>query len=157
MKKKLTAIFIILLFLLFGGFMYCQNSKNIVLSVKTPTEIVVDLNNNRIADDNETICLPNISSYTSNLTLYQDEIPTLTFEKGIAIGYLADSFANKQLTGKHVKVKFTGQNTPQCRFGEIYTDSGKYSDKLKSAGFGIVDGKFFRIYSLGCGISHFCD
>lgn len=144
MKEKLTAIFIILLFLLFGGFMYCQNSKNIVLAVKTPTEIVVDLNNNRIADDNETICLPNISSYTSNLNLYQDEIPTLTFEKGIAIGYLADSFANKQLAGKHVKVKFTGQNTPQCRFGEIYTDSERYSDALKQSGFGIYKGEFIN-------------
>lgn len=142
MKEKISTVIILFAFLLFCLFTYFTNSRNEILEVKTPTIMAVDLNNNNVIDNGETICIPNVTSYTANLFLYRDEVEGVNFSKGIALGYLADDFAQKTLAGKLVKLKFTGENTPQCRFAEIYTENGKYSDVLKSSGFGIVNGKF---------------
>lgn len=142
MKEKLTATIIVILLCAFLIFLYNLNNRQKVLNIKTATQITIDLNGNNIADDNETVCIPNVSSYTANLPLYKDEIKSISFDKGISIGYLADKFAQEKLAGKSVKVKFTNENTPQCRYAEIYTEDGKYSDMLKSSGFAITNGAF---------------
>lgn len=142
MKEKISTVVIILLFVLFCLFLCKINSQNEILDVKTPAMLVVDLNNNHIADDGETICIPDITSYTSNLSLYQDEIKNLTFSDGIAVGYLADNYAQKTLAGKFVKVKFTGKQSSQCKFANVFIDNRNYSDILKSSGFAIINEKF---------------
>lgn len=141
MKEKLSALFIIILFCAFAAYNFVSANKKEVLNIITPVMFEIDLNGNRTVDDGETICLPEIKSYTSNLTEYREEIKELPFEKGIAAGYLADEFAHKILDGKEVKVKFTGQATPQCKFAEIYVDNKNYSEILKSSGFAILKGK----------------
>ena len=145
MKEKLTALLVILALCAFTVFLYIRNNSSKVLVVKSPVQITVDLNSNGVADEDENICIPNITSYTANLELYADEIKELKFAQGIAMGYLADDFAKKELLGKNVKVKFTGEKTPQCRFAEIYTDKGCYSKLLKSSGFAIANGKFVNL------------
>lgn len=141
MKDKLCALLIIILFIGFAVFHSLTSNRKTVLNVITPVVIQVDLNNNHIVDDNETICIPNINAYTSNLSYYNDEIKGLAFEKGIALGYLSDEFAHTKLDGKYVKVKFTGDTHPHCRVAEIYTENGSYADLLRNSGFGILNGK----------------
>lgn len=142
MKEKITAAIISLAFLVFCIFLFTISSRQEILNIKTPVMIAVDLNGNHIEDDDETLCISGINSYTANLSLYKDEIKGLPFEKGIALGYLADNFAQKTLAGQEVRVKLTGTKSPQCRFAEIYTENGSYSAILKSSGFAISNGEF---------------
>lgn len=95
MKEKLTALLVILALCAFTVFLYIRNNSSKVLVVKSPVQITVDLNSNGVADEDENICIPNITSYTANLELYADEIKELKFAQGIAMGYLADDFAKK--------------------------------------------------------------
>ena len=141
MKEKLSVIFIIILFCAFSAFNILSTNKKEILNIITPVKLEVDLNGNHTVDDGETICLPEINSYTSNLAEYNDEIKDLPFEKGIAAGYLSDEFAHKILDGKEVKVKFTKKTTPKCKSAEIYVDNKNYSELLKSSGFAILKGK----------------
>lgn len=141
MKEKLCALFIIFLFCCFAVFNILSTNRKTVLNVITPVMVEIDLNNNHTVDDGETICLPEIKSYTSNLAEYKDEIKELPFKKALGAGYLADEFAHKTLDGKYVKVKFTGEVFPQCKVAEIYLENQKYSDLLKISGFGILNGK----------------
>lgn len=141
MKEKLTAFLIILLFAAFSAFHILTTNRKTLLNIITPVMFQIDLNNNHIAEDNETICIPELSSYTSNLSVYNSEIKELPFEKGIAVGYLADEFAHRTLDGKDIKIKFTGEQTSQCRFAEIYTEKGSYSKLLIDSGFAIKNGK----------------
>ena len=141
MKEKLSAFLIIILFLGFAAFSFLSTNRKTVLNIITPVMFQIDLNNNRIVDDNETICIPDVTTYTSNLSAYHDEIKGIPFKEGVAIGYLADEFARSMLESKDVKLKFTGNSTPQCRMAEIYTENGSYSGLLKNSGFAIINGK----------------
>lgn len=141
MKEKLSAVFIIILFCSFTAFNILSTNRKTVLNVITPVMLEIDLNNNHTVDDGETVCLPGTKSYTSNLVEYKDEIKELPFQKGLAVGYLADEFTHKLLDGKEVKIKETGNFLPQCKIVEIYLDNRKYSDILKESGFGIANGK----------------
>lgn len=140
MKEKLSTILIILLFLLFALFNFWNKNTKTVLKVITPTMFKIDLNNNGIADDNETICIPKIQTYTSNLTYYDDLLKGLSFNDGISLGYLADEFAHTTLENKRVKLKFTNTTSPQCRTAEIFIENKNYSDLLKNSGFAILNG-----------------
>lgn len=141
MKEKLSALVIIFLFCAFTVFNVLSANKKEVLNIITPVMFEIDLNENRRVDDGETLCIPEIKSYTSNIPEYREEIKDYPFEKGITAGYLADEYAHQTLDGKEVKVKFTGQTTPQCKVAKIYTDNKNYSELLKSSGFAILNGK----------------
>lgn len=140
MKEKLSTILIILLFLLFALFNFWSKNTKTVLKVITPTMFKIDLNNNGIADDNETICIPKIQTYTSNLTYYDDLLKGLSFNDGISLGYLADEFAHSILENKRVNVKFTNTTSPQCKTAEIFIENKNYSDLLNASGFAILNG-----------------
>lgn len=140
MKEKLSTILIILLFLLFALFNFWSKNTKTVLKVITPTMFKIDLNNNGIADDNETICIPKIQTYTSNLTYYDDLLKGLSFNDGISLGYLADEFAHSILENKRVNVKFTNTTSPQCKTAEIFIENKNYSDLLNASGFAILKG-----------------
>ena len=77
MKEKLSVIFIIILFCAFSAFNILSTNKKEILNIITPVKFEVDLNGNHTVDDGETICLPEINSYTSNLAEYNDEIKDL--------------------------------------------------------------------------------
>lgn len=140
MKEKLSTILIILLFLLFLLFNFWSKNTKTVLNVITPTMFEIDLNNNGIADDNETICIPEIQTYTSNLTYYDNVLKDLPFKDGISLGYLADEYAHSTLENKKVKLKFTNMTSPQCKTAEIIIENKNYSDLLKNSGFAILNG-----------------
>lgn len=141
MKEKISIFIILLLYIGFLAFHYINANNKLVLKVVTPTIIQIDINNNRKLDENETICIPGVSSYTSNLQYYINEIESISSEDGLAIGYLADEFANSQLAYKKVKLKYNGIKRPKCTEAEIIVENKKYSDILKSSGFAILGGK----------------
>lgn len=144
MKEKLTAIFLFIIFLLFFIYEISLNKEPTVLKVITPTILQIDLNNNNIVDDNENICVANIETFTSNLQKFSDEITntlSISPENAIAVGYLTDEFANKTVLGKKVKIKFTNQLTPECRWADVYIDDKSYANTLYEKGFGIKNHK----------------
>lgn len=141
MKEKISVIIILILYIAFLLFYLINADKKHVLNVLTPTIIQIDLNDNGMLDENETVCIPGISSYTSNLQYYSNEVNGIPTSDGLAIGYLADEFAKSILAYKEVKLKYNGIKRPQCNEGEIYVENKKYSDILKSSGFAIIEGK----------------
>lgn len=70
MREKLCAFFIIILFAGFAAFSFLTTNRKTVVNVITPVMFQIDLNNNSIVDDNETICIPEIKSYTSNMSYF---------------------------------------------------------------------------------------
>lgn len=144
MKKVLAASFIIIIYILFAGFNYYRNLEKLVLKVIEPTVIQVDLNNNKIFDEGETICAANIDSFTSNLNSDKEELAkklNITHNQAVSIGYLADEFADKTLFNKKVKLKFNGNQNNNCRYADIYVNHENYAELLANAGFGIKDNK----------------
>lgn len=144
MKKIISVSLIILLFLMFSLYELVQHSGMTVIKILSPSMVVVDLNRDNIADDNEIICIPEIKSFTSNISVNQNvliEKLNIPQSAGIAIGYLSDEFAQNTLLNRKVKLKFAKERTPDCRIAEIYLGKEKYSDKLKHSGFGIENGK----------------
>lgn len=141
MKEKISIFVILLLYIGFLTFHSINTNKKLVLKVITPTIIQIDINNNGILDENETICIPGVSSYTSNLQYYVNEIEKISYADGLAIGYLADEFANSQLASKRVKLKYNGIKKSQCNEAEVFIENKRYSDLLKNSGFAIIEGK----------------
>lgn len=144
MKKFLSILSIIIIFLLFSGYEHYRNSEKSVLKTVTPSVIQVDLNNNKIFDEGENICIAGIESFTSNLSYDNDKHIKLTgvsAKDATAIGYLADEFADKTLSNKKIKLKFTGENGNNCRYANVFVNNQNYSELLSNSGFGIVNGK----------------
>lgn len=139
-KKLLTFLFVFITFCLFFAEEYFRLNSNVVLKILTPTMFQIDLNGNRKPDDNETICLPEVTSYTSNI---KADVTELAFKNKlpekdlIALGYLAEDFAAKTLLDKEVKVNFTGENTSQCRLANINVNGKDYRELLTQNGFAI--------------------
>ena len=67
MKNYFFAFLIFIFFALFALFIYTQRQANIVLNLITPSVIQIDMNNNGIADINETVCIENIEIFSSEL------------------------------------------------------------------------------------------
>ena len=144
MKEKLTAIFLFIIFLLFFIYEITLNKEPVVLNTITPTLLQIDLNGNNIVDENENICVAGIETFTSNLQKFPEHLTdalSLSPENAIAIGYLTDEFAGKTILGKSVKLDFTKQITPECRFANVYIDSKNYAETLYEKGFGIKNKK----------------
>lgn len=144
MKKIIALIFIVLIFIFFALFIHSKSTMNIVLDIINPAVIEVDLNNNLIIDENETVCIPNIQTFTN--TLDSNEVPefakNLSAKDIISLKYLADEYSRNLIYLKPIKVKFTNQKTAECRYGEIYIDDEKYSDKLVNAGYAARNDEF---------------
>ena len=143
MKNKiLTLIFILILLGLFCLEENFRQNTNVVLKINEPTIIEVDLNGNRKTDDNEVLCIPEITSYTSDIKADRTVLAfknKLTTKELIGLGYLAEEFASKTLLDKEVKVKFTEKSTPECRFANIEVNGNDYAELLKQNGFAIKD------------------
>lgn len=144
MKKVIAALFIIIFFIIFSGFNYYRNLEKHVLKVIEPGIIQVDLNNNNIFDEGETICASNIKSFTSNLASDKEDLAVklgISAKDAISIGYLADEFADKTLYNKKVKLKFHKKKNNNCRYADIIVNHENYADLLGNAGFGIRNNK----------------
>ena len=64
MRDKVSAVFIILIFLAFLVFQMYISKNTPVIGIIRPDLIQVDLNGNRIADDDETICIAGAQTFT---------------------------------------------------------------------------------------------
>lgn len=145
MKDRLSAIFIIIIFLVFWLFQIYVSQNTPVIEIIRPDLLQVDLNGNRIADDNETICAAGAETFTSKLAQIDEKRISdtgLTFEQAVKIGYLTDEFAAKRLSGRNVKLNFLDDTRPDCRTAEVYIDGKNYAEILNENGFNINSKKF---------------
>ena len=143
MKNKLiTAITIIIIFILFCAEEIYRLNSNVVLKIVEPTIFQIDLNGNRKTDDNETICIPEITSYTSDIKKDRHEFSfknKVSDRDLMALGYLAEEFASKTLLNKDVDLHFTGEKNGACRFANIEINGQDYAKTLVDKGFAIKD------------------
>lgn len=100
---------IILLVSTFLAFLIYQSQKSTdfqVLKINSPTEIVIDLNNNGNKDNNETITLQNLQSFSTKPSEEQTNLAKrlkISKEDAMGLGFLAQNFARETLDGKKVK------------------------------------------------------
>lgn len=144
MKKYFAALFLVILFCLFSIFITSTQRTKTVLQTITPTKLIVDLNNNKSPDSNETICIANIESFSiapdEEFVKHYSKALNLTKENIISLGYLAEDFAQKTLEDRDISIKFTGVQNSECRFANIKVNNINYKDLLAQSGFGIING-----------------
>ncbi len=145
MKNIIISIILLSLFGIFSFFIIKENSTKEVLNIITPTKISVDLNNNKIPEQNETICITNIESFSldNSNKFYKTYSKSLNLNNNelISLGYLAQDFAQKTLLNKKVSLKYSKKQTSECRYADIKLNGIYYSDLLKNSGFGLKNGK----------------
>lgn len=142
LSKISSIVLIIGTFIGFLGFEIYQKSEKKVIGIINPTQIEVDLNGNNILDDGEIICIPNLKAFTSDLSQSQPELENLlsiTHSDAIKLGYLTDIFVENTLSEKSVKLKYTGETSPNCKYAEIIVENELYSKKLKNSGLGFKE------------------
>ena len=128
---------ILILILAFLTFLFYQTQKSAdfqVLKVLSSTQIIVDLNNNGVEDENETITLKNIQSFLTKPNKEQSELAKklkISQEDAIGLGFLAQNFANETLEGKKVKFK---EN-------KLFVDNKNYENLIIEWGFAVFNGK----------------
>lgn len=99
-----------MLILAFLTFLLIQTRKSTdfqVLKIDSPTEIVVDLNKNGVEDNDETITLKNIESFSTKPSQDQTNLAEklkISQEDAMGLGFLAENFAKENLDGQKVKV-----------------------------------------------------
>lgn len=102
---------IVLLIITFLTFLFYQTKKSAdfqVLKVKSPNEIVVDINKNGVEDENETISFENIQSFSTKPSNKQSELAKtlkISQQDALGLGFLAQNFAKETLDGQKVKIK----------------------------------------------------
>jgi len=140
--RHISLVGIILIFFMFLGFDCWKKSEKIVMKIITPTVFEIDLNNNQIFDDGELICLPEITSFLTQMSQKEfAEKLNISFKDSIALGYIAEEYSEKILNGERVKLKFTGEKTSDCRYANVYINNIDFSKKLADEGFGIINSK----------------
>ncbi|MCI1273922.1 MAG: phospholipase D-like domain-containing protein [Clostridiaceae bacterium] len=127
MKKYLSIILILMLFIVFFVVDTKRRREFKVLKIISPETIVVDLNNNGSQDIDETVCVNGVKSYKFDIN----------DTKNIGLWYLANQFALKTLKDKTVKVNFTGQTSPACRFADVKVDNVDYGFELTKNNFNL--------------------
>lgn len=125
--KKLVAIFILLVFALFTTYIKLTQNTHKVLYVDSPTEIVVDLNNDNKAEQEEHIPVDLISFSTQYNNPETLKNLNLSKEDGLRLGYLVENYAKNLLDRKHVEV----------RDGKIFVDYKNYDELLYNEGFAL--------------------
>ena len=142
--KNFSIVFILILLAAFITFELHRKSDTIVLKVQSPNVLQIDLNNNKIVDDGETVCAAGLETFTSNLLISREVLAEkykLSIQDAIAIGYLTDNYTEKLITNQNVDVKFTDKTSPDCRYADIYLNGENYAEKLYKEGYGIYNGK----------------
>lgn len=132
--KKNKIFFIcsaIFLFLVFSVFQYQKSKSFEVLSIKSPFEIVVDLNKNGVEDDNETISILSGYEYLARDKVIEEDlaskykVPTVDL---IALAYLTEKFVKDELKDKYVTLKSYNDGyviyQGTINFNEKFLDSG---------------------------------
>lgn len=130
---------VVCLIAVFIAFLFLQLKKGTefqVLRIISPTQIVVDLNKNRIEDSNENVTLNIIESFSSKTSPEQEILAKrlkITQEDALGLGFLAGNFSRETLEFK--KVKLTKNNS------QIIVDNKNYGDLLLEKGFALKRGE----------------
>lgn len=122
----------ILTFFLFLFYETQKSSDFEVLEVNSPVQIIVDLNKNGIKDDDETITLENIQSFSTKPNAIQSTLAKrlkISEEDALGLGFLAENFAKETLSDK--KVKLENKNS------QIIIDNKDYETLLLISGFAV--------------------
>ena len=128
---------------MFSIFDVFQKSDKVVLRIFTPTKIGVDLNRNKILEDDEIICIPNTETFTANLSELDDNLYKnfeISKSDAIKLGYITDNFAENTLLEKNVKLKFSKKQNQNCKFADINVDNISYKKQLLISGLGFENG-----------------
>ena len=142
--KNFTIVFIILTLAAFSAFKIYRSSEKIVLKVIRANILQIDFNNNKIIDSNETVCVANLETFSTNLQYSQEDLTkklALKPEEAMSLGFLTDKFAEDFIINRKVRVKFTGKQTPECRYANVYVDREDYAERIYKNGFGRYNGK----------------
>lgn len=145
MKNLFTIILLLVLMTVFGVFIHLSKISHEVVDVISPTKIVVDVNQNKVSDNNEIYCISGIESfslepsdkfvakYTKQFNIKDEDI--------INLGYLGREYARKTLLNKRISLKQTGKATSECIYARVKINGVNYSDLLYKSGFGIKNNK----------------
>lgn len=141
MGERLKGFSIAFLIITFFAFLFYQTQKSSdfsVLKINSPTEIVVDLNNNSVEDNDETIIF-DVQSFSTKPNNAQSELAKklkISEEDAIGLGFLAQDFAKKTLEGKKVKLKNS----------QVLVDNKDYETSLINNGFAIKPSSPFTLH-----------
>lgn len=147
-NKIFAILSIIGIFIIFSIFDVFQKSDKVVLRIFTPTKIGVDLNSNKILEDDEIICIPNTETFTASLSELDDNLYKkieISKTDAIKLGYITDNFAENTLLEKNVKLKFSKEQTQDCKFADITVDNISYKRQLLITGLGFENGNITYI------------
>ncbi|MFA7658963.1 MAG: phospholipase D-like domain-containing protein [Candidatus Gastranaerophilaceae bacterium] len=132
--KGFSITFLVLFFLVFLFYQTQKSADFQVLRIISPNKIVVDLNKNGVEDDDETILLENILTFSSKPNKAQNELAKslkITEEDAMGLGFLAENFAKETLDGKKIKI----QNS------KITVNNKNYQKMLLNGGLALEKGK----------------
>ena len=150
--KRISIVLLISMFLGFFTYELFQQQKYEVLEVVSPTEIVVDSNGNGVGDEDETVVLSTVESFSSKPNKQQSELAKrlkLTEEDALGLGFLAQNFAKTTLLEKEVKLTKSPRALPphpRGRVGvggiketssKIYIDDKNYETLLINSGLAV--------------------
>ncbi len=149
MKKFFTIFTLLLVLLLFGIFIHFSKISHEVLEIINPSMFVIDMNDNKVKDNNEVICLDKIESFSTNpsdkfVEKYTNKYK-ISYEDIVNLGYLGADFSGRYLLNKKVKVKLTEKETSKCSYAKITINGSDYSNILYKSTFGIKNGKINNI------------
>lgn len=145
MKNIFTIILLLVFMTAFGIFVHLSKISHEVIDIITPSKIVVDINRNKIADNNEIFCVSGVESFslepTDKFINKYTSILNIKYTDVINLGYLGREYARKTILNKRVSLKQTGKNTSECAYAKVKINGINYSDLLYKSGFGIRSNK----------------
>ena len=141
--KKLSIAVLVITFLVFLLFQIQKSKDFVVLKIKSPAEIVIDLNKNGVEDDKDTITLKNVVIFSSKQNdkqkSFAKEIGISEFD-ALGLGYLSEKFVQEFFAGRKVKLKnLDSQNI------QIFVNNKNYEDLLLEKGLALKNDKIFEI------------
>lgn len=131
-QKYITISIIIVLFVIFS-LVHLYNSKTFdVLNVNSPYNVVLDINKNGQADDNETFELLKDYQVVTKYDNSDDLANALSLSdyQRYSFAYLTEKYSTEVLLDKKVDLKYINGNPEIFLYGERYTDIMKKSGYL---------------------------
>ena len=129
MKKILSSIFIILLFVLFCITDFKRKDEVKVIKVISPDMFIADINGNGAEDIDETICVNGVTSYKFDINDIEN----------IGFWYMANQYALSTLQDRSVKLDFTEEKNDKCRLAKVRVNNQDYGELLTKHNFNLND------------------